>query len=238
MKLRFFLILGVLAVACSSEPSVSEPTEDTGQSMETTLDRPSGNEWIGVFDGQSLDGWAATGEMSAFSVEEGTLYCDGSGGGILYFEPQQFQNFVLETEVKVTEGANSGIFFRMADPSDPVQTGIEIQVLDSYGKEELDLHDFGAVYDISAPSTNPSRPAGEWNHVTLTCEGHRIQVEINGQVVNEIDLNEWTEAGQNPDGTPNKFNTPYREMTHSGFIGFQDHGNPVWYRNIRVKPLQ
>lgn len=238
MKNRFFLGFCLLMAACSSNSTISESDEDTRQAVEANLESPASNGWIQIFDGQTLDGWVATGEMGAFSVKDGALHCDGSGGGILYYEPQEFRDFILETEVRVTEGANSGIFFRMADPSDPVQTGIEIQVLDSYGKEELDTHDFGAVYDVSAPSANPSHPAGEWNQVTLTCEGPHIQVEINGQVVNDIDLNEWTEPGQNPDGTPNKFNTAYSEMTHSGFIGFQDHGNPVSYRNIQVKPLQ
>ncbi|HLV00804.1 MAG TPA: DUF1080 domain-containing protein [Acidobacteriota bacterium] len=237
MDYRLILILSLFLSACSSAPL--EPGEDTQQATEASLDTATDEgEWIQIFDGAILDGWVATAKMDAFSVQDGALYCDGSGGGILYYEPQQFQDFVLETEVKVTEGANSGIFFRMSDPSDPVQTGIEIQVLDSYGKEELSTHDFGAVYDISAPTANPSLPPGEWNQVRLTAEETRITVEINGQVVNDIDLSEWTEAGRNPDGTPNKFNTAYREMTQSGYIGFQDHGNPVWYRNVRVKLLQ
>jgi hypothetical protein len=71
----------------------------------------------------------------------------------------------------------------------------------------------------------------------LTARGSRIHAVLNGQEIIELDLDRWTTAGRNPDGSPNKFKYAYKEMPRRGHIGLQDHGDPVWYRNIRIKPL-
>lgn len=222
----------LLSVSCATE-AVEAPTPGESSDSSTSV----ANDWVVLFNGRDLEGWKATGKPEAFSVQDGTLYCDGSGGRLLYYEPEKFQDFVLEAEVKVSEGANSGIFFRVADPADLVQTGIEMQVLDSYGKREVGTHDFGAIYDVQAPRVNAARPAGEWNQVRITCQGPRIQVDLNGTQVVDMDLSRWTEPGMNPDGTKNKFQRAYREMVHAGYIGLQDHGKPVWFRNLRVQRL-
>jgi hypothetical protein len=112
-----------------------------------------------------------------------------------------------------------------------------VQVLDSHGKPKPDKHDCGAIYDCLAPSKNAVKPAGEWNSLRLTCRGPRIEVVLNGAPIINMDLDQWTAAHKNPDGTENKFSTAYKNMPRRGRIGFQDHGKPVWYRNIRIKPL-
>jgi hypothetical protein len=62
-------------------------------------------------------------------------------------------------------------------------------------------------------------------------------VELNGQPILEMDLDRWTETGRNPDGTTNKFTRPLKEFDRVGYVGLQDHGRPVWYRNVRIKRL-
>jgi hypothetical protein len=62
-------------------------------------------------------------------------------------------------------------------------------------------------------------------------------VVLNGEPVSEADLDLWREAHKNPDGSKNKFNRPLKEFGRTGYIGFQDHGTPVSYRNIRIRSL-
>jgi type 1 glutamine amidotransferase len=188
--------------------------------------------WITLFDGRDLTGWTC--KSGAWAVEEGSLV--RRGGGDIWTE-QQFGDFVLELEFKVSPGANSGVFFRTADTQDCVQTGIEMQVLDSYGKPAVDKHDCGAIYDCLAPAKNVVKAPGEWNTLRLAGRGPRIHVLMNGEPIIDMNLDEWKESGQNPDGTPNKFRTAYKDMPRAGYIGFQDHGSPVWYRNVRIRPL-
>jgi hypothetical protein len=137
---------------------------------------------------------------------------------------------VLELEFQ-TKG-NSGVFIRTDTPKDNVQTGIEIQV-DKPGAP--DKHSVGALYDLQAPSTNAATSG--WNKLVVTAQGSRLKAELNGTVINELDLDRWTEPGLNPDKTKNKFTKALKDFKREGYIGFQDHGAEVAYRNVRIKPL-
>tara|TARA_B100001013_G_scaffold333137_1_gene249877 strand:- start:391 stop:981 length:591 start_codon:yes stop_codon:yes gene_type:complete len=193
-------------------------------------------EWISLFDCETLNGWGATGSMDGWTVDDGAIFCTVQGGQYLYTE-DQFDNFVLEIDYKIEPDCNSGIFLRWGDLNDPVQTGIEIQVLDTYAKEPPNCHDCGAIYDLVAPTKQTMKPAGEWNNHVITCDDSIISVELNGESIVEMDVDDWTEPGKNPDGTPNKFSTPLKDFPRKGHIGLQDHGGKVWYRNVRVKRL-
>ena len=166
-------------------------------------------------------------------TDDGSLECLPPCGCI--WTKERFSDFVLDCEFKVSQGANSGLFFR-ANPRNAVQGGMEIQILDSYGKKPS-KHSLGALYDCKAPSKNTAKPAGEWQRMILTARDNAITVDLNGERVLEVDLNQWTEPHKNPDGSKNKFRTAYRDMPRTGHIGFQDHGRRVWFRNVRVKRL-
>lgn len=192
--------------------------------------RPDG--WAELCNGKDLTGWIA--KPGSWTVEDGVL--TRQGGDSIWTE-QTFGDFVLHLEFKIAEKSNSGIFIRTADIKDSVQTGIEVQVLDSFGKAEADKHDCGAVYDCQAPSKNVVKKPGEWNHILIACQGPTIKVIMNDTPTIDMNLDKWTEAGKNPDGTANKFKTAYKDMPRVGRIGFQDHGSAVWYRNIKIKRL-
>lgn len=189
--------------------------------------------WQHLLGGQDLTGWIAP--PDAWAVRDGILGRVGPGGDI--WSEQTYGDFILNVEFMISPGGNSGIFFRTGDIHDCVQTGIEMQVFDSFGRESLGKHDCGAIYDCLAPSKNAMRPPGKWNHVKITCIGNRIKVEMNGQPIIDMDLDKWTEPHKNPDGTENKFRTAYKDMPRVGRIGFQNHGDAVWYRNVHIKPL-
>jgi hypothetical protein len=170
----------------------------------------------------------------SWTMEKGIL--TRQGGGDIWTQ-EQYGDFILDLEFKVAEGTNSGIFFRTADIKDPVQTGIEMQIYDSHGREEPTKHHCGAIYDCLEPRVNAVKPAGQWNRVTIMAKGSKINIVMNGKQIIDMDLNDWTQAHENPDGTKNKFNTAYKDTARRGAFGFQDHGKPVWYRNIKVKRL-
>ena len=150
---------------------------------------------------------------------------------------EKYGDFILDLEFKLAEKTNSGIFFRTADINDCVQTGIEVQVCDSYGNTRVGNHDCGAIYDCLAPKKNMVKKPGEWNRCTITCLGNIIYVILNGEQIINMDLRHWTKPHKNRDGTKNKYNSPFKDRRHAGHIGFQDHGHPVWYRNVKIKRL-
>lgn len=200
----------------------------------TPAEKASG--WKLLFDGKTLDGWEATGKAEGWKVENGEICNTVSGGGYLA-TTEQYGDFILSLDVRYEKGANSGVFFRWSDLGDPVQKGIEMQILDSYGKQKADKHDFGAIYDCLEPTKIACKPAGEWNKLVLTCRNNRIFLDVNGKRVIYMNLDRWTTAHRNPDGTQNKFKTAYKDMARTGYIGFQDHGHKVCFRNIKIKPL-
>jgi len=193
-------------------------------------------EWIFLFDGESLEGWDATGNKEGWTVDDGAILCLAKRGGYLY-TLEEYDDFVLSLEFKIEEGVNSGVFFRVSDIRDPVNTGLEVQILDSFGREKMDSHECGAVYDLVAPAKNACKPPGEWNNLVITCRDNIVVVELNGEKVVEMDLDQWDTPGKNPDGTRNKFKYAWRDMPRKGRIALQDHNGRVWFRNIRLKPL-
>lgn len=189
--------------------------------------------WIDLI-GSDLTGWIA--KPDGWTVKDGELTRAGKNSGDIWTE-QTYGDFVLDVDYRISEHGNSGVFFRTGSLKDPVQTGLEIQVLDSAGKTAPDKHDAGALYDAVAPTANPAKPAGEWNHLQITARGSQIKVVMNGTEIVNADLDQWTTSHRNPDGSENKFGTPLKDFPRVGHIGLQDHGDAVSYRNLRIKPL-
>ncbi len=186
-----------------------------------------------LFDGSSLAAWRFRDGGWVIDAQGQMSLAKGSG---YIWTREPYENFILDLEVKVSPGCNSGVFFRTA-PDNPAQGGFEIQLLDTAAKPIAGKHDSGALYDASAPLTNAMKPAGEWNRMVVICDGPLIQVILNGQVIQDLNIDHWDSPNRNPDGSENKFGTALKELPRRGHIGFQDHGTPLWYRNVRVKPL-
>jgi hypothetical protein len=196
----------------------------------------AGEGFTSLFDGKSPKGWMTN---TGKPVPEANVQPDGlnphrSGGYIIVHE-KPHGDFVLEFEYKLSPKCNSGVFLRVGDLKDPVNTGLEIAIDDTTGHG---MHDPGAIYDLVAPRVNAQKPAGEWNQMTITAKGPKIEVALNGQAVSAIDLDAFTQPGMRPDGTKHKFTkVTVKDMARSGYLGFQDHGQDCWYRNIQVKDL-
>ncbi len=188
--------------------------------------------WQVLFNMRDLNAWRNAGggpPAPGWTIDEACLALKGKGGYV--WTRERFADFVLDLEFNTT--GNSGIFFRTDNPRDPVQTGIEMQV-ENPGPPTR--HSVGALYDLLAPKT-PAAKTG-WNHVTLTARDNLITVVMNGNLIISMDLNRWDTPGKNPDGSPNKFGRALKDFKRDGHIGFQDHGHPVRYRNIRIRRLK
>jgi len=194
--------------------------------------------WRLLFNGKDHTGWMCNnGKPIATPVEDGALVPYRSGGYLIVYK-EQFGDFVLRCDVKQSSAdCNSGIFFRIGDLKRPVQTGLEVQVW----RPGNTVHSFGAIYDLVPPRPkNPNywKPPGQWNTVEIRCQGPHIQVKVNGQVVARMNCDEWTEPGRRPDGSKHKFRKAIKDFPRRGYIGFQDHGQKVWYRNIKLLELK
>jgi hypothetical protein len=189
-----------------------------------------------IFDGQSGKGWMTNTSqpLPKANVQPDGLNPHNSGGYIVVYE-KPVKDFVLEFDYKISKGCNSGVFIRVGDLKDPVMTGLEIAIDDTTG---TGLHDPGAFYDLVAPRVNAQKPAGQWNHMTITAQGPKVRVTLNGEEVSQIDLDQFTEPGQRPDGSRHKFsNVRIKDLNQKGYFGFQDHGQDCWFKSIKLKVM-
>jgi hypothetical protein len=195
--------------------------------------------WVLLFDGKTTKGWMTPkGKPLPLShVQDGSLNphpCDY----MLVFE-KPLGDFVLALDFKISPKCNSGVFIRTSPltprPGKDVGfNGLEVAIDDT---RDAGFHDTGAIYDLARPKANAMKPVGEWNHLQITCDRNRIEVEVNGQVVTRMDLDEWTAANRRPDGSEHKFDVAYKDHPRKGYIGLQDHGSDCWYRNIKLRRL-
>ncbi len=203
--------------------------------LPSDLDTPApAGEWKWLFHGRKKDLSNWTFNEGGWKVEGNTLALK-EGGGFLWSR-HIYRDFVLDLDVKLADGANSGVFIR-TDKQNPVQGGLEVQLLDSHGKNGTSKHDMGALYDLKGLRENRTKPPGEWQDMRIRADGDIVKVTLNGGVILKADLSRWQKAGKNPDGTDNKFKRAIANFARSGYIGIQDHGDPIWLRNIRVKRL-
>lgn len=179
-----------------------------------------------MFNGRDLTGWKTTGN---WKVEPGNIITleprPGETGWQRYdaylTTEREYKDFVLDLEFKIGPTGNSGVFLRVGDPSNHVKSGFEVQILDTYGKENPTNHDCGGVIGAMAPAKNMAKPAGEWNRYTITCIGSQLEVVLNGEQIIDMDLSK----------------SPLSDRPLEGLIGFQDEAKRVWYRNVRIKEL-
>ena len=203
-------------------------------------------EAIILFNGRDLTGWEDHKNPHLWTVEDGMIVGISEAGKMSNLSTQaQYGDFELRLEYNADAKVNSGVFLRVSDLDDEVHTGLEIQILDTYGKElPLDRGDSGALYDMIAPSANALKPAGEWNQMRMRCDGPQVAVELNGVQVVDADLDLFDTPGQNPDGSSNKFKYAWKTMPRAGHIGLQTHAGmgglsdvKIRFRNLVVQPL-
>jgi hypothetical protein len=191
--------------------------------------------WQLLFNGKNTKGWRNNIKKPVKAkVEDGALNPHGSGGYVLVYD-KPFGDFVIKCDVKMDQpSCNSGIFVRIGELKDPVQSGLEVQINTA---TKPDLHSFGAIYDLVPPSKDATHGRDKWDTVEVRCEGPKISVTVNGEKVTSIDCDKWTKPGKRLDGTSTKFKKAIKDFARKGYLGLQDHGNNVWYKNIKLREL-
>ncbi len=215
--------------------------------------------WRDLFDGATLDGWRNYGgdanDVRKWVVEDGalTLRQDGilpawdmiksalvgGGSGDLIYYREAFRDFELSLEWKISENGNSGIFYLVKDEQakNPWVTGLEMQVLHNEGHKDgqIATHRAGDLYDLVAAQPETVKGPGEWNRVRIRVKDNRIEHWLNDvKVVSVVrGSSEWDALiAQSKFADWEGFGT-----AETGYIVLQDHGDPVWYRNIRIREL-
>jgi hypothetical protein len=206
---------------------------------ELTVDEKADG-WILLFDGKTTDGWLDSKEqkVAATHVKDGAL--NPHPCNYMLIHKEVYDNFRLSLDFKISPKCNSGVFIRTLplkprEGKDVGFNGIEVAIDDTTTDG---FHDTGALYDLVRPSKNAMKPPGEWNDLLITCDKNIIGIEVNGNEVTRTDLDQWTAINKRPDGTDHKFDVVYRDHPRKGYIGLQDHGSDVWYKNIKLLRLK
>lgn len=246
----FLLLVPLLACGSGAEESppsaaedsvdVDELLRDWSQTAQNTLTEEEEAEgWRLLFDGETTAGWRGfrrRGMPEGWRVEDGALTRAAPAGDIITEE--QFGNFELSIEWRISPGGNSGIFFRATEESELIYHGApEIQVLDDEAFPGLSrLHAAGSNYDLHAvPDGVTSRPAFEWNHVRVRVEGGRVEQWMNGRLMVRYEL--WSPDWERRVRNSKFVEWPEYGRARRGHIGLQDHGDRVWFRNIKIREL-
>lgn len=238
-------ILVILALVVGA--SISSVSQTSSANKLNSKEQANG--WKLLFDGTTKNGWHVfnnKSDGSAWKIADGALYLDpkakgpkGEGGGDIITE-QEFENFHLMLEWKLDSGGNSGVIIQAQE--DPKYryawvTGPEIQIIDNdrHSDARNKKHRAGDLYDLVAAVPETVKPMGEWNLMEVVQNKGKLELFLNGTKV--VETTQWDDNWSKLI-TESKFKTmPDFGKFRKGKISLQDHGNAVYFRNIKIQSL-
>jgi hypothetical protein len=215
---RFAIVAVMLLVAGSVRGEDAKPA---GLSPEEAKDG-----FVRLFNGKTLKGWQ--GDVKGYVVENGTMVCKGD----CLYTAKEYANFVFRFEFKLPPGGNNGVGIRTPQQGIPAYVGMEIQILDDGDPRWKDLQAYqyhGSIYGVVPAKRGHLKPAGQWNEEEIVANGSHIKVTLNGTVIVDTDISKIDKTIDHQEH-PGLHNA-------KGYIGWLGHGDPVAFRNIRVKEL-
>jgi len=224
------LTLAVGLVSCTTTPPNTLTDAEAEQGFEL------------LFDGVSLEHWRGfkkDGVPTGWIVENGAIHLDEAGAGDLVTR-ETYDNFELLIDWKIGVGGNSGIFFRVSEDdaySAVYETGPEYQILDDerHPNGSDPLTRAGSNYALHAPEVDALNTTGAYNRTRIVVDGNSVTHELNGQTILSYDLRspDWFQRV-----AESKFGQmPGYGLEREGHIAIQDHGDPVWFKNIKIRRL-
>src|SRR4030042_6752734 len=252
LRILAFLILclampGIILTSCKPKAE-----KEVGPNQLTQAEIDDG--WVLLFDGKTFNGWRGYDKPSfpdsgwvndddaMHCIETGMGEAGGPGGDIIY--DKKFKNFKLKMDWKISEGGNSGIFYLAQEiPGWKIwKTAPEMQVLDNLNHPDAEMgkegnRKAGSLYDLIPAVPQNAKPVGEWNSIEIMVWDGTVVHKMNGETVLEYHL--WTPDWDKliVDSKFPELNPDWAKVAKEGYIGLQDHGDAVWYRNIKIKEL-
>lgn len=239
----------IFSVGCKNNESKTE-MDNSDQAMAQTDSTIVENDWKVLFDGENLDSWKSYNKDSIsdqWQIEGDAMVltpAEGRQHSENLITKDEFENFELSIDWKISEGGNSGVMWAVQEDEqygEPYLTGPEVQILDNEGhpdgKNGPDRF-AGALYDMKEPSENTVNPVGEWNSeiIHIDYQNNEGWIELNGTKIVDFDVkgDGWNELVQN-----SKFASwDAFGKKQKGHIALQDHGHQVSFRNIKIKELE
>ena len=198
----------------------------------------SGDGWVDLFRPDLSNSIRPEG---VWTVEDGVLTASEDQA---LWTSKVYDDFILDLEFKNAPGTNSGVIIHTSDVVNWIPNSVEIQIADDYADQWANAPanwQAGAVFGRKGADAKTVKQPGEWNRYTIAAQGTKIWVMLNGTLVNEVDMRDYTSAKTNPDGSevPNWLSIPMAELPDYGHIGFQGKhaGAPIYFRNLKIKPL-
>jgi 3-keto-disaccharide hydrolase len=232
---RTFLIAVFALAAVAAGQAADTPN--------TLTDQEKATGWKLLFDGTTTSGWRGYNKSAApdgWKVEDGALALAGQKVGDLV-TVDEYENFEFAFEWKISKNGNSGVFYLVQEKPELKNTynsGPEYQVLDNAGhpdaKNGFDRY-AGANYALQAPIKDASKPVGEWNQGRIVKNGAHVEHWLNGEKVVEYEL--WSDAWKAQVAKSKFVTMAAYGQAKKGRLALQDHGNPVWFRSLKVKVL-
>ena len=222
------------------------------QAPNTLSAKEKSDGWVLLFNGKDFTGWRQVNGPTMpnnWKIEDGTMMVftapgkqpgEGSNGDIIYGD-KKFKNFELTVDWKASKMANSGIFYDVREvPGKPIYYAApEVQILDNVDATDnkTPSHLAGSLYDMLAADPKTVHPAGQWNTMVIRVKDGKVTHVQNGVKVVEYTL--WTPEWDNMVKASKFKSFPgFTEgISKEGFIGLQDHGYKVWFRNIKIREL-
>jgi hypothetical protein len=251
MNRLLLLTLSILIIACSTQTKKEEVQDSTqvdnpqsSPAMQLREDQKAEG-WKLLFDGQSLNGWRAfkNQPFNSWEVADGMLHCKAFEDGKENLRSDlitvdQYDNFELQLDWKISPQGNSGIIYRVTEELDqPYKSGPEYQLLDDggYPGETKETNMTACCYDMYAVPQKKLNPPGEWNTSKIVAKGNTIEHWLNGEKVltYEIGSADWKKR---------KESSKWKDesgfgVASKGHIDLQDHSHEAWFKNIMIKPL-